>query len=418
MENIPISSTNSLPFYNPTITKPLTARHSSRLPLPKPRSVNYSLHLNGNGSHIILIQSAIRKAITAQQYSLLYPKRSINLVLIQSVFRRYNSRNSSAMSLKGGNTPRKMTYASSLFMTPPKATRTLNTPIGDASPAVYLHGKRLFTPNPVLRTDDFNKLQGEMITREVSSPSIPSQANRKDMSISSPIRARTSMGTPMRVPVLGHKFIDGTFKLATNKVQVNPVQHASQPKLDQVLQQPQVTHSTVQDLLNQVTQRNTNANSRYTRCIPKLINVERFGDPPESPSEGFLFGNKSQWDGCSDGTCTNSKDIALGADGRELVERGKIRFSRRVQVIGHDSSCKHAGNTTCSSNVYGKQCLKNTSGKSSEATTTQALNKETVCIQKIIYTGCSAKSITKTTPMMDNRTRRVFGGSKPLRCKQ
>jgi hypothetical protein len=418
MENIPASSTNSLPFYTPAVAKPLPSRHSSRLPLPRPRSVNYALHLNGNSAKIILIQSAIRKVITAKHYFLVHQTRSTSSVLIQSVFRRYHSRDCGAVSVKGGNTPRKMTYVSSLFMTPPKATRTLNTPVGDASPAVYLHGKRLFTPNPVFKTNDLGKLQGTTTTREASSSSISMQADRNDTSMSSPTRSRTSMGTPMRVPVLGNKFVDNTSKLAASKVQINPVQSSSQAKLDQVLQQPEGTHLTVQDLLNQVTQRNTTANSRYTRCIPKLINVERFGDPPESPCESFLFGKKSQWDGCSDGTCINTKDIVSGLEGPGLSEQGKIQFNRRVQVIGHDPSCKYARSTLCSGNLYHKQCLKLPSKKPSESNTTQVLDKETVCIQKIVYIGCSTKSSTKTTPMMDNRTRRVFGGSKPLRCKQ
>lgn len=414
MENIPISSTNSLPFYTPIITKPLAAHHSSRLPLPRPRSANYSLHLNGNRAHIILIQSTVRRATVAQHCSLLHQKENVNPVLIQSVFRRYSARNCSAMNIKGTSTPHKMTYASSLFVTPPRATRTLSTSARDASPAVYLHGQRLFTPNPLLRTDDLGKLIGATITREAPSPSIPKQINKNDTSVCSPIRVRTSMGTPMRVPVLGNKFVDGAYKLTTSKAQVNPVQPCNQPKLDQVPQQPQVTHSTMHDLIHQVTQRNTTANSRYTHCIPRLINVERFGDPPESPSEGFLFGRKSQWDGCGDGTCISTKDIVLGFDGHELVEQGKIRFNRQVQVIGHDSRCRHARSTLRSGNTHLKQCLKPPSRKPSESTPAQVPDKETVCIQKIIYIGCS----TKSTPMMDNRTRRVFGGSKPLRCKQ
>lgn len=214
------------------------------------------------------------------------------------------------------------------------------------------------------------------------------------------------MGTPMRVPV---------YKSTGDKVQVNPVQLFNQLKIDPLPQEQSVG----QDVLNQVTQRNTTANSKYTHCIPKLISVERSGDPPESPSEGFLFGGRSRWDGCADGTCINAKEVSLGVSASEGVECGKISFNRRAQVIGHDSGCRHARSLPCPNPFHRKSCLKPVPRKQPEVTATQSVvDREAICIQKIYYIGNSTRSSTKTTPMADNRTRRVFAGSKPLRCRQ
>ena len=47
-----------------------------------------------------------------------------------------------------------------------------------------------------------------------------------------------------------------------------------------------------QDVLNQVTQRNTTANSKYTHCIPKLISVERVGGTTGESLRGLSIWGK------------------------------------------------------------------------------------------------------------------------------
>lgn len=170
--------------------------------------------------------------------------------------------------------------------------------------------------------------------------------------------------------------------------------------------------------LTRLTQTNTYANARYTKCMPKVVHFTKSGNPPPQTDHEtnllLLPGEASRkWHACKTGFCQKALPLVAHYDSKPT---SRLKIDKNVVIIGHHPQCPNRTESCSKANSnYPRSILKNPPQKFREDEADPL--RIPVAIQRISYVQKPAMyTPIKNTNNNTAINNKPYTNLKPQRC--